>query len=101
MRTMELELAGLLALGDPGEGAQVGEADLHRLALHVQEGLPIELLVPCPDLVSRIAEHPHPVGDEMAFARLGIVKLTGQRSRAAAAQAMPHDEDLADIDLGD
>ena len=54
-----------------------------------------------PHLVAGFVEHLHPVGDEMAFAGLGIVELAGERCRATAAQAMAHHQDLTDVKLGD
>src|SRR4051812_11477232 len=50
-------------------------------------------------LVARAAEHPNPIGDEMAFAGIRVVELAGQRSGTAAAQAMPHDHDFPHVDL--
>ena len=101
MRAVQLQLAGAFALGDPREGAQVGEADftasrsISRKASHrVRGGAPARCR-------AASIEHPYPVGDEMAFARLGIVELAGQRGGAAAAQAVAHDQDLADFELGD
>ena len=67
MRAVQLEAARGLALGDPGESTKVGEPDLHRLSLHVEEGRAIQLLVPRTHLVARFVQHPYPVADEMAF----------------------------------
>src|SRR5437868_6305045 len=101
MSTVELELTSLLALGDPGECAQICEADLHRFPFHVEKGLSVELMMMRPDAVAGAAQHSHPIGDEMAFAGLGVIELAGQRRRAPAAQPVSHDEDLTDVELDD
>ena len=36
----------------------------------------------------------------MAFTRRHVVELAGERGGASAAQAMSHDQDLADVELG-
>src|SRR5205814_9876317 len=98
MNTVELELTNLLALGDPGERTQICEADLHRFPFHLEKGFSVELVMMRPDAVAGAAQHSHPVGDEMAFAGLGVIELAGQCRRAPAAQPVSHDEDLADVE---
>ena len=60
-----------------------------------------EILVMRANVVARSAQHPHPVGDEMALAGLGIVELAGQRRSTTAAESMAEHEDFADVELGD
>ena len=89
MRSVQLERAGALGLGDPGERPQVRQADFHAFALHVEKGRSVERAVPAPDCVAGTVEHPYPVRQEPAFAGLGVIELSRQRGRAAAAQAGP------------
>ena len=53
-----LRLPACLALRDQREGAQVGEADLDRLQLHVEEGRAIQHLVAGADLAACLVELP-------------------------------------------
>src|SRR4029079_14544827 len=99
MGAVKLEPPGLLAIGDPWKGPQIGKADLYRFAFHLEKSGAVERWMMGPDLVARSIQHSHPIGNEMALAGLGIVELAGQGRGAAAAQAMAHDHDLRNFEL--
>ena len=52
MGAMKLQAPIFFTACDPRESAKVGEADLHRFMLHVQEGGSIEFFVAGADLVT-------------------------------------------------
>src|SRR6185437_4268512 len=93
--------SGVLALRNPWKGAQVREADLHRFMFHVEKCRAVQLAVPSSHLVARVLEHAHPVTDEMALSRRDIVEAAGEGCGTAAAHAMAHHEDFADLELRD
>src|SRR6187551_285598 len=67
-----------LALSDPRERSQVGQADLHRFVLHLEEGRPIEVGMTRSDAVARSFKHSNPVADEMPLARGDVVEPARQ-----------------------
>ncbi len=96
---MKLELARRLALGNEGEGAQIGDRGAHGFQLHLARGLrAVAELGAHPR--TRIVEQADPVMDEAALARGGIMEHAGQRGMSAAALAMAHDDDFLDLQLG-
>ena len=68
-------LAVFLTLGDPRESPEVGQADLHRFPLHVEEGIAVELGMASADPIASALEHPDPVSDEVAFAVGRVLEL--------------------------
>ena len=97
-RTMQLEASVRLLLLNAGEGPEVGKTDLDRGLFHRALGsaaLGTEL---GRDRVAHIVQHRDPVGDEAAPAGFRAVQVLRQRRLAAAAQPMPHDHDLANVE---
>ena len=82
---------------DTGEASQVGKADLDRGKFHRALGLASRRPEITRDGFAHIVEHIDPVRDESALAGFVAMQILGQRSLAAAAHAMAHDDDLANI----
>lgn len=101
MRAMEFELTRSFPIGNPWEGAKVGQTDFDRFMLHLEKCTRIESVMIRPDLIGRFLEHADPISNEMTFTRRHIVKLSGQRCSATTAFAVAHDQNFADIELCD
>src|SRR5690242_19863806 len=99
MGAVKLQASIFFALCNPWKRPKVGQADLHRFMLHVEEGWPIELVVAASHAISGGAEHSHPIADEMTFAGRHIIELAGERGSATPTHAVSHDEDLSDLEL--
>src|SRR5438128_2742340 len=101
MGAVEGKLSGPFACRDPGEGAQIREADLHRLSLHIKEGGAVQFGVTSANPVARSIKHSHPVGDELPMPWPSVIELAGKGGRATAAHPVAQDQNFIDVELGD